>query len=391
MPLLVSDSGREPVAALLRVGDDLLSRHAGVYGDDPSTRSVALAEALASSVAWSRLRGTMALAVRPDTGLVGILGSVGAKERALVDGLGWHVDDLLRRLRPVSYLSVEQACLDVAEQIRSQVTDAELAGCRVVAIPRGGLIVAGILAYALGLSPASLGEDPSESGVTILVDDCAISGVRLREHLARARGGSVIVALLHAHPELRRQLMASEPNVRACVVGDALADHAPRRHDYEEWRRRWSERSPGAYWIGDPDHVVYPWNEPDALIWNDATAAAESGWRVAPPSWCLKNRAMSHDDDVQRCEPTPGSVMPSDDAIWATSGGLTLLAGRHDRSAVTLNGSAQAMWQAVVRTGSAAESAELVARDYGAAVARVRADLDSFIAQLAARGLLDRR
>lgn len=355
---------------------------------DPASRIVALCEAMACSSAWARLRGDARLAVRPDAGIIGILGTVASGDRPILDAVGGHVAGLLEHLLPVPYAEAERACFDLAEIIRARLEPDDLADARIVPIPRGGLIVAAMLAYALGLPPDQVGSTAATGGVTILVDDCAISGTRLRERLAVDPRSQSIVALLYAHPDLCRRVEASSAAVIACVAARDLVDHAIDRPDYEAWWRRWAERSPQDLWTGDPDHVVFPWNEPDALVWNEVSGVAEAGWRVVPPSWCLKNRVAADPSDVQRCEPQPGPVTPADTTVWADVNGMTLVAGLGDPRALALKGSAAAMWRGIARTGSVDETADAVGRQYDMTSETVRNDLAAFIARLTQRGLL---
>jgi hypothetical protein len=379
----------EPVAALLRVEDDLLARHPALYGSDPAGRSLALAEALATSPAWTRIRERARIAVRPRSGLIGVFGSVEPSERPLLDALEWEVNDLLARLLPVSYRDAEHAAFELAERLRAVLSPSELAACHLVPLPRGGFLVAGLLAYALGLDPDRLRVGPDSTGLTILVDDCAISGTRIRTWLGdHEAAGDVVVALLHAHPDLARRTAEDEPRVRDCVAARDLTDHAPARPDHAAWKERWADRSPTDYWIGHPDHVVYPWNEPDVRLWNPATSRAEAAWRVAPPAWCAKNRVDARPGDVQRCEAASGPIEPSPDTIWATFETEVVLARPGLESAVALRGSAAAMWLAIVSDGDRTRAATTVSSRYAAPLSTITADLDRFVNELTERGFV---
>lgn len=359
-----------------------------MYGADPAPRVAAVAEALAASPAWARIRDRARIVVRPDAGLIGVIGSVDPPERPLLDVLEWDVNDLLTRLLPVSYSEAETAAVELAARLRSTLSASELATCRLVPLPRGGLIVAGLLAYALGLDADQLRSDPEPDTLTILVDDCAISGTRIRGWLGAGSGGEVIVALLHAHPELTRRIAADEPRVRSCVAARDLVDHAPARADYADWQQRWTDRSPTDYWIGHPDHVVYPWNEPDVRVWNPVTSTAEAAWKVVPPSWCLKNRMDERPGDVQHCSVTSGSIGPAADAVWASFDDEVVIARPGTESATVLRGTGAAMWSAIVASGDRNRAVEAVASRYAAPAERIGADLDRLAADLAERGLL---
>lgn len=377
----------DPLVSLLRVDDALLAAHPDVYGAEPDARSVALANALSCGPAWERLRGHVRLVVRPSTGVLGLIGSPAPDDRPLLEAFGWQVESLLRRLRPVPYPEVESACIDLATRIRAILDDDALTRARVVGIPRGGMIVAAMLAYALGLPIAPSGSATGNE-VTILVDDCSLSGMRLRDEIRRHRGDRLVIGLLHAHADLARAVEEREPGVVACIVARDLVDHALDRPDYEPWKERWQQRAPNDYWTGDPDHVCYPWNEPDALVWNRERMAAEAGWRVVPPQWCLKNRSQARVADVQVCAAVNGPLRPRDDVVWCVSEDEVIVAGRKGSTAIALRGSARAMWTAIVSHALAEQAIAEVAGRYGVDTRTVQADFERFTADLAARGLL---
>jgi hypothetical protein len=386
VPLLFPVNQR--IAALLSVDDRLLAAHPKLYGDDPSARCLALAEALAGSPAWLRLRPHAQLVVRPSRGLIGAIGEIPDDVAATTYALGSQVPRLLRRLRPVPYVEVEQACVDLATRLTQRIGSAALRQYRLTGVPRGGMVVAGLLAYALGLRSDQVCHLDEAGGPTILVDDCALSGLRLRQSLARCPSREVVVALLHAHPDLRRSIESSEPSVLFCLAARDLRDHAPGREDYDAWQRRWRQRSPDDYWTGDPDHVCYPWNEPDALVWNEAKGQAEAGWRVVPPSWCLKTRTEAHLDDLQICIAGDGSLVPGDDVVWASSGDETVVASLRSGGPLLLRGTAAAMWNALVDTADVTPAADRIAARFTIDPAVVRHDLGSMVSALVERGLL---
>jgi hypothetical protein len=385
----------EHIASLLSVDDALLASHPVLFGTTREERCIALAEALATSPAWARLGRNAALAVRPDVGLIGILGSVAQEDRALLSAFQWQVNGLLRRLRPVTYADAERLGAKLAAQLQGCLSEAELIKYRLESIPRGGLIVAGLVAYSLtpflADSARYLESARSEAQLTILIDDCALSGTRIRQWLQAHPRGEVVVGLLHAHPDLLAAIENTEERVRMCVAAELLDDHAPERPDYEDWKRRWTERSPLDYWTGDPDHVCYPWNEPDVSIWNPVTMRADGGWRVAPPSWCLKNRTDARDTDVQRCHTVQGEVEPAEDVLWCTLQKRVLIASIQSGAVVALDGAGAAMWHAMIQFETLDAAAEAVAGRYEAPAAEVRTDMAKLAAALTERRLLNPR
>lgn len=341
-------------------------------------RTVALAEALVTSPAWDRFAGRARLLVRTDTPvpLLALVGRLHDGDAALIRALGWQVDDALRRLRPVAWPVVEQLVDSLASRLHAHLGAERLRAVRLVGVPRGGLVVAGLLAYALGLRSEQLEPQPEDDRERLVVDDCALSGSRTRRWLAASPGPPVILAHLHSHPALR---VAAErlPGVVACVAAADLADHAPDVHgdDYPLWRERWAERVPDDLWTGHPDHVVYPWNEPDVLVWDDAAGVAEPGWHVVPPDWCAKNRRTKRSWDVGACQ----SPHVPPDVLWgALEDGLVLVSEGRGTCAA-LEGTAATFWAALLADGDLDAAAQRLSEVYGRPHGALHADLSVFV------------
>jgi hypothetical protein len=380
----------EPVALLRRIDDELLAKHPDLYGHDPNQRAVAFAHALTTSRLWSRLRHQAVLAVRPQPEpMVALFGVVADEDRPLADALGWHTDACLKRLRPIGYADAERACETLAEKLRHRLSDEVLAASSVVGVPRGGLVVAGLLAYALGLPSQRVGGLPAEGGRLLVVDDCVLSGARLARWLDANPGPPVIAVHLASVPSCREAIVAQHPRISDCVAAIDLVDHAPEHG--EGWHERWKTRSPADLWTGDPDHVVFPWNEPDSAVWNPERQLAEHAWRVVPPSWCLKNRAEGGSGPAEVQVNTTGAAgphSPADSVVWADLDGAVVVAGLGDERAIRLTGVAAVCWRELVRRGHADAAGRAVAAIYDAPEDVVQADVARLVERLAARGLL---
>jgi hypothetical protein len=373
-----------------RLDDRALSRHADVYGHDPTSRAIALMQGLASSDPWDRLHGGAALVLRPaPTPLLAVIGAVPDEERPLVDALGWQVDTLLARLRPVPQSEVERGCEALAAQLHGLLGEGVLAASSLIGVPRGGLIVAGLLAYALGIPADRIGVDPGPGGRLLLVDDCVLSGSRLGHWLATNPGPPVVAVQLASVPACREHLVAHHPRIIDCIAAIDLEDHAAGRD--RAWHDRWRERAPHDLWTGDPDHVVFPWNEPDAAVWNPARARAERGWRVVPPAWCLKNRAAAgHATEAVQVNPRGdhGLHGPTDEVVWAEVDGAVVVAALGSPNAIRLTGVAAACWRQLVRHGDVATTTHNIAVAFGASPTVVYDDVARLVERLTTRGLL---
>lgn len=375
---------------ILRPDDHLLAAHPELYGATRAERLLALAEAITTSPLWGDLRRRLRIAIRSEpTPLLAAIGDPQPSDEFALRALGWQVADSLQRLRPVTYREAEAACAVLADRLRDHVGTAALARSRFVPLPRGGLIVAGMVAYCLGLDHEQLQADTSLDGPTVIVDDCMLSGTQLRRWIRRNRPtGPVIAAHLHSHPELRDAVETQEPAIDRCIAAVELTDYAPSRDGYNDWVTRWRQRTPESYWIGNPDHVCYPWNEPEALIWNTASKRAQPGWRVVPPSFCMKNRADSQPDDITVCAAPRGSIRPADDVVWAQLDKHLLVVDADSGSSVRLDGVGGAMWRALTTTGILDMAVDAMAAQYDVSETQLRRDIHDFHLALRERSLL---
>lgn len=256
-------------------------------------------------------------------------------------------------------------------------------------IPRGGLIVVGMLSYMLDLRAAQLTAEPLPDCPLLLVDDCSLSGARLHAALARAESRRVVFAHLYSHPSLRSAIVEQEPRVERCVAAADLVDHAGEIYadDYERWRASGLRHlSAGRYWLGLPDLVCFAWSEPDRPIWNSRSEALEEGWRLLPPHRCLKARA----------ELGPPSI-PVETAAWRVADGV-VRATQEDRiwlyslgtdRVYSLAGVGADMWRVLASWGSIEAGADYLAGRYEAPLETLRRDLEAFAGTLAGHRLLE--
>jgi hypothetical protein len=303
--------------------------------------------------------------------------------------LATTVGRLRRTLRFVDYRQAERECEVLAARILRDYPRSELEGFTVRGIPRGGLIVLGMLSYMLHLDSGQLAGDDDRSRPLLLVDDCALSGARFHTALAQSGASRVLFAHLYSHPRLRAEIVQQEARVEACLAADDLVDHARDVYgdDYERWVRSARNHLGGTrYWLGLPDLVCFAWSEPDRPLWNPVSQRLERGWRLLPPHRCLKARA-----DLG---PPP---MPIDGPTWRVhqgvasareDGRLWLYCAETDKL-YSLEGVAAEMWRVLATWGSAAAGAAFLAGRYDVSPERLRADLDAFAATLVEHRLLE--
>ncbi|MEM7482285.1 MAG: hypothetical protein AAF481_14000 [Acidobacteriota bacterium] len=218
--------------------------------------------------------------------------SPGLLDRARLRPLAAALGEAHASLRYVDYRQAERDCEVLAAKLRAELPRDFLASARFEAVPRGGLIVLGMLAYSLELTPEQLSPAGDREASRVLIDDCALTGGRLGQAMRGLEGaGEVVMATLYSHPDLRRAVERRESRVRACLAARDLEEWPRSKSD--GWSERWRERlGDTRYWIGSPEWIAFAWSEPDRPFWNPVSETVEDGWRFLPPHLCLKNRCL---------------------------------------------------------------------------------------------------
>ena len=324
---------------------------------------------------------------------LGILGRFDRAGEARLRGLASGLNDACRRLRYVSYPQAEQECEQLAARIADRIPPTELARFQFVALPRGGLVVLGMLAYFLGLRRAQLLPPEAPDAPLVVVDDCAFTGLRFSHFLQRTASPRIIFAPLYSHPDLRAAIEAAEPRVEACISARDLQVHRPESAAGAGSASQlgWVERLGGMrYWAGHTDHLCTPWSEPDRGFWNDVTAQWETGWSIVPPELCLKNRPPRGSRPIPVFEQPAGRgpLRPSERVIFGAFEGQVVIGNLATGESFGLADVAAAMWQGILRHGNLSEVAAALGREYEVDAATLHADLQAFAADLLARGLL---
>ena len=354
-----------------------------------------LARALASSHVWSD-GPPVTLVARPEpTPVLAAIGRFGPTDEARLAALHHHLRTVLQRTIYLDHRRVEAACEALAERLKSRYAREELARMRFVGIPRGGSIVLGMLSYALGLSRHQLEAAPTPDEPLVIVDDCVLSGLRLSQFLEARPEQNIVVATLYSHPDLRAALLERSPQVRDVVSAFDLTDHAPATlgSEYDAWHARWQARvDPRTLWIGQPDHVGFPWGEPETSSWNPVTDREEIGWHVIPPELCLKHRHAAHASAfaTQLQRTAEGAYRPTERIVVGEIEGAVVIGDLGADTTYSLEGVAADMWRAVLASRDAHEAVTMLSNTYEVDTDTLRADMDTFVDELVAAGILER-
>jgi hypothetical protein len=214
--------------------------------------------------------------------LAGLFTRLTKEEELRLWPLATHAGHLLRSLRFVDFRQGQADAALLAARLQVHYTEAELQEMIFVAIPRGGLFVLGWLSYLLDLRPEQLdARNAAEASRLCLVDDCALSGYRLRQQLDRSANRLLVVAVLYATAGMDAAARAYNGRVETLLCAHRLTP----------------QEGPAAAPPGDgrlcagPAHALaFSWNEPDFLIQTPFDDRPMPQWRLLPPHRCLANR-----------------------------------------------------------------------------------------------------
>ncbi len=380
---------------------------------DPLQALRILGETITANPLWAGLQpAVLAGRVHPYP-LLAAFGSFSPTQRRLLQNLSEQLRELLAGFRYVDYGAAEKSVERLAERLIERFGPEELSRYRYRAMPRGGLFVLGMLSYLLGLrreqvdSGAELAD--AEGATVVVVDDCALSGLRFQQYLADSGADRVVFCPLFAPAELCRAIEGAEARVAACINGEDLRDLAPEQFGsaYQRWRaeRRQLTGDQG-YWIGRPEYVAFAWSEPQTNYWNAAEDRFEAGWSLLPRHLCLKHRSLAR-SVPGAAEGAPatvagavictasGPLRPPARVLWTEWNGEVAVAcmptdPAQPTDCLRLGGSAASMWRAVIGCGRIDAAADALLQDYDVEPERLKRDLASFVANLQDGGILAR-
>lgn len=341
-------------------------------------------------------RAILVVRTEPPEGIA-FLGHFSDEEAARVEWLPAQIQSQLPHLRYVSWKQAEADVAELARKLVDEFGSQWVREMRYAGIPRGGLIVMGMLAYALDLDPSRMSNDPDGGRPLVLVDDCALSGLRSMEFV-RAQSNDVdrvVLAHLYSHPDLRGAIRDEEPRVLAAVAARDLSDLAPglEGDQLSDWRSRWQQRARGqGYWVGRPEHVVFPWAEPDLGFWDEATGETRAGWRLVPPEGCLKNRGEPGSDLLRlHIQPVDGGGLQlAPGTFHGEVEGQVLVAEIESGEVIALGGVAADLWHAFQTPDSPETALDRLATRYGTPRETLRSDAEAFFGELHKRGFIIR-
>ena len=377
----------------ISIDSDVLAKYSReLQLGEPTEALFGLAQAIASSPIWAEMPGNI-LIVRPTPqSALFVLGRLDEAGKMRIATEYQDLNQNITRLRYVSYRQAEEDCERLAKQLVDRFGD-QLKEFYFTGIPRGGLIVLGMLAYALGLRSDQLQPPSSPDVPWVVVDDCVFTGSRLSQFLQSHSHEAVIFAHLYSHPDLRQAIAAREQNVIACLSAQDLHDYALEDlgDGYPEWQANCLAQLDGIrYWVGKTDNICFSWNEPDRFVWNPVTERIEGCWLLIPPEICLKNRlkAAAQAPIIQIQPESKGLIQPKSQVIFGEYERQIVIGNLATQESFCLTGVAADIWLAIIEHGNLEKVVTELLRRYEVDEATLRLDVETFTDELYAQDLL---
>jgi len=346
-----------------------------------------IARGIASSPLWFMMPEAE-IRVRLSPPEISILGLFDTADIARLKALAWQTKHALHTLRYIRYTDLEDDCHLLVSKLIERVDRDQLKNYYFTCIPRGGLVVLGLLSYILGLEQWQLEPPPARDAPVVVVDDCALTGKRFAQFLEKNRSDSIIFAPLYSSPELRSAIEAREHRVRACISAHDLESCLyAAEEDQRAFQKIFGEDlSPSDYWNGLTEYLCFAWNEPSFVFFNPVTKNVEGNWTIFPHEVCLKNGpvripvSVKQDTMMEFCVAGDVVTIHSDNSVMIEN------LVTHDR--FIAKGIAAEMWNALMEYGTQEALLSKFLHEYAIDRITLKKDISDFIKNLISREIL---
>ena len=352
----------------------------------PDNPVLIIARGIASGSLWSVMPES-ALQVRLSPPEISVFGQFDPANIARLKALVWQTKYALHTLRYVGYADLEEDCRLLASRLNERFDRDQLSKYYFTCIPRGGLIVLGVLSYLLGLERWQLEPPPASDATLVVVDDCALTGKRFAQFLQEHQNNEIIFAPLYSSPELRSAITAQEPRVSACIgVHDLKSSEFLVQEDHGAFQEIFRSPDKSDYWTGLTEYLCFAWNEPNFVFFNQVTQKVEGYWTLFPHEICLKNGPpripVTVRPDIRTEFRVSADVMTLQDDDAVTIDNLVT----HDRYMV--QGIAAEMWNILIECGTKEALLPKLLNEYDIDQVTLERDISDFIENLLSRGIL---
>jgi hypothetical protein len=191
----------------------------------PRDDCICLAKGIASNYLWAEIPDVKLIVRATHHPAMAIFGSFDNAQANRLKALARQLNSSCKNFRYVSYMQAEDDCRILAEKLINFFGRDELGKIHFAAIPRGGMIVLGMLSYVLGLDRKQLSHPTSDNNPLVVVDDCSLTGKRFADFIENCQSDKIIFATLYSHPYLRSAIEDKERRVMACLSAHDLHDN----------------------------------------------------------------------------------------------------------------------------------------------------------------------
>jgi hypothetical protein len=355
---------------------------------DGNAAIVGLAKAITSSQLFREIKDASVI-IRPyPHPTLAVLGNLEEHDISRLDALTEQLKFASLNMRYQNYHQVEEACRKLGQKLVVRFGRETVDNFQFMAIPRGGIVILGILSYILDLDPKQIGPSDNPGRQMIVVDDCCLSGYRFHLFMQKYNKKDVIFAPLYSHPQLRSAL-ENHPQVKACISAEDLKE-IPREYDAPKsliQNRMNMQLGGNRYWLNRSEYICFPWNEPDWYFWNRVTETVESGWHIIPPELCLKNHEIEGFIQVQK--EGKGNFRPPRDVIFSEQEKEVIIVNMATEECISLEGEAAVMWKALMDSHDINEAEKRLLRAHIDEESVLRRDYMLLIQDLLRRQMLE--
>ena len=345
-----------------------------------------IARGIASSPLWSRMPEAE-IRVRFSPPEISVSGRFDTADIARLKALAWQTKHALHTLRYVRYTDLEDDCRLLVSKLNERFDPDQLKKYYFTCIPRGGLIVLGILSYLLGLERWQLEPPPTNDASVVVVDDCSLTGKRFAQFLQKNQNDAIIFAPLYSSPELRSAIETREPRVRACISARDLENCLySSEEDQRAFQEIFGSQNNANYWIGLTEYLCFAWNEPDFFFSNLVTKKVEGNWTIFPHEMCLKNGPVRIPVSVR--EDIRMEFRVAEDVVTIAGDDSVIIENLVTRDRYSLKGIAAEMWNALMEQGTQEALVTKFLNEYDIDQITLKGDIAEFIQNLLSRGIL---
>ena len=354
------------------------------FADNPL---LIIARGIASSPIWTMMPEAE-LWVRLSPPEITVFGDFEKADIVRLKALAMQTKHALNTLRYVRYSDAQDDCHLLVSRLNERFDSDQLKNYCFTCIPRGGLIVLGILSYLLRLERWQLEPPPNRDTPVVVIDDCAFTGKRFAQFLQKNQSENIIFAPLYSSPELRSAIEAREPRVRACIsardLKSCLDSNDEDQNAFQEVFSSYVDTS--NYSVDLTEYICFAWSEPDLFFPNPVTKKLEGTWTIFPHEICLKSGPVripvSVLQDINR------EFCVADDIVTIHGDNCVMIDNLVTKDRYKLKGIAAEMWNALMEYGTQEALLTKFFNEYDIDQITLKGDISDLIQNLLSRGIL---